>query len=188
MGLFELVFVAIGLSMDAFAVSVCKGLSIKVLKKKHYIITGLWLGGSQAVMPLLGYFMGRYFERFIKPVDHWIVFILLIIIGGNMIKESTSQEDDANDSFSFITMFILSIATSIDDLAIGICIGLIPRFNIFLSALMLGIVAFGVSALGLKVGNKVGSKHETKAEFIGGIIIILIGIKILLEHLGIIGF
>lgn len=189
MGLLELFILAVGLSMDAFAVSVCKGLSTQKLKAKHYLIIGAWFGGFQALMPTIGYFLGSTFEKYITSVDHWVAFILLAIIGGNMIREGCSMEDGkASDSFSFKTMIVLAVATSIDALAVGITFALLPDVNIVAAVSFIGVTTFIISAIGLKVGNIFGLKYKSKAEIAGGVILILIGTKILLEHLGVINF
>ena len=188
MDIFELFFIAVGLSMDAFAVSVCKGLSTKDLKVKHYLTVGLWFGGFQALMPSIGYFLGSRFENYITNFDHWIAFILLGFIGANMIKEALAKEeekDEENDSFAFKTMVVLAVATSIDAMTVGIMFGLLPGVNIVWAVSFIGITTFIFSAAGLKVGNVFGLKYKSKAEFAGGLILILMGIKILLEHLGI---
>lgn len=189
MGLLELFILAVGLSMDAFAVSVCKGLSTQKLKAKHYLIIGAWFGGFQALMPTIGYFLGSTFEKYITSVDHWVAFVLLAIIGGNMIREGYSKEDEkASDSFSFKTMIVLAVATSIDALAVGITFALLPDVNIVAAVSFIGVTTFIISAIGLKFGNIFGLKYKSKAEITGGIILILIGTKILLEHLGVINF
>ena len=189
MGLLELFILAVGLSMDAFAVSVCKGLSTQKLKTKHYLIIGAWFGGFQALMPTIGYFLGSTFEKYITSFDHWVAFVLLAIIGGNMIREGCSTEDGkANDSFSFKTMIVLAVATSIDALAVGITFALLPDVNIVAAVSFIGVITFIISAIGLKVGNIFGLKYKSKAEIAGGVILILIGTKILLEHLGVINF
>ncbi len=188
MDIFELFFIAVGLSMDAFAVSICKGLSTKDLKVKHYLTVGLWFGGFQALMPSIGYFLGSRFENYITSFDHWIAFILLGFIGANMIKEALAKEeekDEENDSFAFKTMLVLAVATSIDAMTVGIMFGLLPGVNIVWAVSFIGITTFIFSAAGLKVGNVFGLKYKSKAEFAGGLILILMGIKILLEHLGI---
>lgn len=188
MGLLELFLIAVGLSMDAFAVSVCKGLSERQLKAKHYLIIGAWFGGFQALMPAVGYLLGSAFEQYITAVDHWIAFVLLCFIGGNMIREALSKDEEKLDaSFSFKTM-LLAIATSIDALAVGITFALLPDVNITAAVLFIGATTFILSAIGLKVGNVFGTKYKSKAELAGGIILILIGTKILLEHLGVINF
>lgn len=186
MNLWELFLIAVGLSMDAFAVSVCKGLATEKVKVKHFFIVGLWFGGFQALMPALGYFLGSGFEQYISNLDHWIAFILLALIGGNMIRESLSKEDEChNASFSAKTMFVMAIATSIDALAVGITFALLPDVSIAAAVSFIGIITFILSGTGLKIGNVFGIKYKAKAEFAGGLILILIGTKILLEHLGI---
>lgn len=187
MNIVELLLIAIGLSMDAFAVSVCKGLSVQELKPKHYLIIGAWFGGFQGVMPAIGYFIGTRFERYITSVDHWVAFALLCLIGGNMIKESFSKsEKKPNASFSFKTMFVLAVATSIDALAIGVTFALLPNVNILTAVSLIAAITFVLSAAGLKVGCLFGLKYKSKAELAGGIILVLMGIKILLQHLGVI--
>lgn len=188
MNFIELLLIAVGLSMDAFAVSVCKGLAVKQLSSKHLLITGAWFGGFQALMPALGYLLGAAFESYITSFDHWIAFVLLSFIGGNMIHESLDKNcsTESDHSFSAKTMFVLAVATSIDALAIGITFALLPGVNIGTAVLSIGIVTFILSAAGLKAGNLFGLKYKAKAEFAGGLILILMGIKILLEHLGLI--
>ncbi len=189
MGFVELLLIAVGLSMDAFAVSVCKGLSERSLRAKHYFIIGAWFGGFQALMPLLGYLLGSAFEQYITSFDHWVAFVLLGLIGGNMIREAFSKDEEEQDaSFGFRTMLLLAIATSIDALAVGITFALLPDVNIFAAISLIGVTTFILSAIGLKVGNVFGAKYKAKAEFVGGVILILIGTKILLEHLGVINF
>lgn len=186
MNLWELFLIAVGLSMDAFAVSVCKGLATEEVKVKHFFIVGLWFGGFQALMPAFGYFLGSGFEQYIASLDHWIAFILLALIGGNMIRESLSKEDEChNASFSAKTMFVMAIATSIDALAVGITFALLPDVSIAAAVSFIGIITFILSGTGLKIGNVFGTKYKAKAEFAGGLILILMGTKILLEHLGI---
>lgn len=189
MGLLELFLLAVGLSMDAFAVSVCKGLSTQKLQVKHYLIIGAWFGGFQALMPLIGYFLGSTFEKYITSVDHWVAFVLLALIGGNMLREGFSKEEEnVNPSFSFKTMIVLAVATSIDALAVGITFALLPDVNIVAAVSFIGATTFILSAIGLKVGNIFGTKYKRKAEIAGGVILILIGLKILLEHLGVLNF
>lgn len=189
MSIVEVFLIAVGLSMDAFAVSVCKGLSVQKIKVKHYFIVGAWFGGFQALMPFLGYLLGSTFQKYITAVDHWIAFVLLVIIGANMIREAFSKEESkSNDSFSFGTMLLLAVATSIDALAVGITFALLPDVNITAAVLFIGSITFVLSAVGLKIGNVFGLKYKSKAELAGGAILVLIGIKILLEHLGIINF
>lgn len=187
MGLIEIFILAAGLSMDAFAVSICKGLSVRKLKPKHCIIAGLYFGGFQAGMPLLGYLLGTQFESLITSIDHWIAFVLLGLIGANMIRESFSEPDELNDSFSFKTMLPFAIATSIDALAVGVTFAFL-KVEIFSAVSFIGITTLLFSAIGVKIGNVFGTKFKSKAEFIGGCVLILMGIKILLEHLGIINF
>ena len=190
MGFIELVLIAVGLSMDAFAVAVCKGLSVQKLKGKHYLAVGLWFGGFQALMPTLGYLLGTTFEKYITSVDHWVAFVLLCLIGGNMLKEGFSREEEKAEtaSFGFKDMLLLAVATSVDALAVGITFALLPEVNIFSAVGLIGLTTCCLSALGLKVGNIFGLKYKSKAEIAGGIILILIGVKILLEHLGIVNF
>lgn len=188
MEIFELILLSIGLGMDAFAVSVCKGISMKKMNWKKASLIGLYFGGFQAVMPILGYFFGTSFESFITNIDHWIAFILLVIIGAKMIQEAFQKdkdEDEYNEDISVKTMMILSIATSIDALAVGITFAFF-KVDLVLAVSLIGIITFILSVLGTKIGNRFGDKYKSKAELIGGIILILIGLKILLEHLGII--
>ena len=185
MSLLELFILAVGLSMDAFAVSICKGLAMKQIKFKHMLIVGLWFGGFQALMPLIGYFLGIQFETYITAYDHWIAFILLAFIGGNMIKEALSNEEETADaSLAVKIMLVLAIATSIDALALGVTFAFL-QVNIWEAVSFIGVVTFLFSVAGLKIGNVFGTKYKSKAEFVGGVILILLGIKILLEHLGI---
>ena len=189
MSILEILLLGIGLSMDAFAVSICKGLSTKKLQIKHYLIIGAWFGGFQALMPTIGYFLGSTFEQYITAFDHWVAFVLLAAIGASMIKESFSKEEsEANSSFAFKTMLLMALATSIDALAVGITFALLPDVNVPLAVCLIGVTTFVCSAAGLKVGNLFGLRYKAKAELAGGIILILIGLKILLEHLGVISF
>ena len=189
MGIIELFLIAVGLSMDAFAVSVCKGLSARQLKPKHYLIIGAWFGGFQALMPSVGYLLGSTFEKYITKYDHWVAFVLLAFIGGNMLKEGFSKDSETTDaSFGAAAMAVLAVATSIDALAVGITFALLPNVNIIAAVCFIGAVTFIISGAGLKVGNVFGLKYKNKAEIAGGIILILIGVKILLEHLGVISF
>ena len=188
MGVIELLLLSIGLAMDAFAVSVCKGISMKKMNWKKACIIGLWFGGFQALMPTIGYFLGSAFESLVTNIDHWIAFILLGIIGGNMIKETFSKENEnINGDVGFKTMIILAIATSIDALAVGITFAFF-NVNLLLAITLIGIITFALSVIGTKIGNRFGDKYENNAEFLGGVILILLGIKILLEHLGILNF
>lgn len=185
MNIFELLLLAVGLSMDAFAVSICKGLSINEISVKKMGAVGLWFGGFQAIMPLIGYFLGSAFESYITSFDHWAAFILLAFIGGNMIRESLSKsEENFDNSLKFGAMFPLAVATSIDALAVGVTFGLLPDVNIIFAIGFIGIITFILSAAGVKIGNIFGVKYKSKAEISGGTILILIGIKILIEHIG----
>ena len=186
MGAIEILLISIGLAMDAFAVSVCKGLAMKKMSWKKAIIIGLYFGIFQAVMPVIGYFLGTTFERFITNVDHWVAFILLVGIGINMVKEAFDKEsENRNDNVDMKTMLVLSIATSIDALAIGITFACL-KIHIVMPVITIGLITFIISVIGVKIGNRFGDKYEKKAEIMGGVILILLGIKILLEHLGII--
>jgi len=183
MGIIELLIIALSLSMDAFAVAVCKGLANKTVRKRELIITGLWFGGFQALMPTIGYLLGKQFEQYITAVDHWIAFLLLGLIGGNMIKEALSKEEESvNASFCCKAMFPLAIATSIDALAVGVTFAFL-KVNILLAVLLIGITTFLCSAAGVKIGNVFGAKYKSKAELAGGIVLVLMGLKILIEHL-----
>lgn len=183
MGLFSLFILAVGLSMDAFSVAVCKGLAMQKITVKKACIIGLWFGGFQAGMPLIGYLLGVQFESTIKAVDHWITFILLSLIGIGMIKEAFSKEELPNDSLAFKEMLVLSLATSIDALAVGVTFALIPDVSIVAAVSFIGLITFFMSAVGLKIGNVFGVKYKKRAELTGGIILIGIGLKILIEHL-----
>lgn len=188
MGLLELFILAVGLSMDAFAVSVCKGLAMKQITFKNAAIVGAWFGGFQALMPLIGWLLGSRFKSYITAIDHWIAFVLLLIIGANMIKESFDKsEESANASLGFKIMLMLAIATSIDALAVGVTFAFLD-VNIWWAIIFIGSITFTLSAIGVKAGSVFGVKYKSKAELAGGIILILIGTKILLEHLGFIAF
>lgn len=187
MGFVELLLIALGLSMDAFAVSVCKGLSLKKLSVKHAVLVGIYFGGFQFLMPVIGWLLGYRFEYMISSIDHWIAFILLGFIGGNMIKESFSKSEELNDDFGVKTMLLMAIATSIDALAVGISFAFLS-VDILPAAGLIGITTFILSGLGVYVGHAFGLKFKSGAERAGGIILILIGLKILLEHLGLISF
>lgn len=183
MSLIELFLIAVGLSMDAFAVAICKGLSMQKMNPRHALIIGLYFGGFQAFMPFLGYTLGVRFQNAITSYDHWIAFILLVIIGGNMIKESLSQEEDTCDaSVAFKDMVVLAVATSIDALAVGVTFAFL-RVQIIPAVSFIGVITFLLSIAGVKVGTIFGAKYKSKAEFAGGAILIAIGVKILLEHL-----
>jgi len=182
LGHLELFAIAVGLSMDAFAVSICKGLGAGTRKLKHAIIAGCWFGGFQALMPLLGYFFGSQFEGIARKYDHWIAFLLLCVIGANMIKEAHSKTEELDASFSFKTMFLLAVATSIDALAVGITFAFL-QVQIVHAVLFIGLTTFAFSAAGVRVGGIFGLKYKSKAEIFGGCVLILLGVKILIEHL-----
>ena len=187
MSLWELFIIAVGLSMDAFAVSVCKGLSVRKLEWKHCLLAGLYFGGFQMMMPLVGYLLGVRFQSLITSVDHWIAFVLLALIGGNMIRESRdTDEENLSDSFSFGTMLPLAVATSIDALAVGVTFAFL-QVRIVPAVSFIGATTFILSCIGVKVGNVFGAKYKSRAELFGGVVLILMGLKILLEHLGILG-
>lgn len=186
MSLIELFILAVGLSMDAFAVSVCKGLSLGKIKAKHMCITGLWFGGFQALMPLIGYFLGSFFADKITKYDHWIAFVLLLIIGGNMIKEAFGEEEKVDASLKVMDMFILAVATSIDALAVGVTFAFM-QVSIIPAVSFIGVVTFVCSAAGIKIGSIFGTRYQAKAELFGGFVLIAIGVKILLEGVGILG-
>lgn len=188
MGFVELMMLAVGLSMDAFAVSICKGLSMKKAGLKEGTICGIWFGGFQALMPVIGFFLGTLFAKQIEAFDHWVAFALLVLIGGNMLKEAFSkcdccEEHDAD--LSVKTMFVMAVATSIDALAVGISLAMAGNVNIWIAMTLIGVVTFAMCTAGVKIGNIFGSRYEKKAEAAGGIILILLGLKILLEHLNI---
>lgn len=182
MNLAELFILAVGLSMDAFAVSICKGLSLGKIKVKHMCIAGLWFGGFQALMPLIGYFLGSFFADMITKYAHWIAFILLLILGANMIKEALGDEEKVDASMDVKNMFLLAIATSIDALAVGVTFAFL-QVNIIPAVSFIGVVTFVCSAIGVKIGSIFGSKYQSKAEICGGVILILIGLKVLLDGL-----
>ena len=185
MTLIELFILAIGLSMDAMAVSICKGLSVPKAEKKHMLLVGLYFGGFQAMMPLLGYWLGVNFQTLVESIDHWIAFVLLGIIGLNMIKESLENDvEELDDGFSAKDMLPLAIATSIDALAVGITFAFL-RAQIVPAVSFIGITTFCLSAVGLVIGNTLGAHSKSKAELAGGIVLIAMGAKILLEHTGI---
>ena len=184
MGFIELLLIAVGLSMDAFAVSVCKGLSVKKVGVKHAALAGLYFGGFQFLMPVIGYLLGFRFESVIETVDHWVAFVLLAFIGGNMIKESFGKAEELNDDFGVKTMLLMAVATSIDALAVGITFAFL-EVQILPAAGLIGVTTFLLSFAGIYIGNVFGARYKSKAELAGGIILVLIGVKILLEHLGI---
>lgn len=182
----ELFLLAIGLSMDAFAVSICKGLAVKKAGFKEQALCGVWFGGFQALMPLLGFFLGALCYDAISAFDHWVAFGLLALIGINMLREAFSKEcEDCNCDMSVKTMLVMAIATSIDALAVGISLAMAGDVNIWAAICFIGIVTFIMASIGVKIGNVFGSRFEKKAEAAGGIILILLGVKILLEHLGV---
>ncbi|MBQ7291765.1 MAG: manganese efflux pump [Clostridia bacterium] len=186
MSTLELFIIAVGLSMDAFAVAICKGLSVKKLKFRHMLIVGLYFGAFQGLMPLAGYFLGKQFQDYIIAFDHWVAFVLLSIIGINMIREAVKGDDcdcDCDCSFGVKAMLPMAVATSIDALAVGVTFGLMPDVNIGFAVLFIGVITFVLSAVGVKIGNVFGAKFKAKAELAGGIILILMGTKILVEHL-----
>lgn len=191
MGIVELLFLAVGLSMDACAVSICKGLAMKKATLKEGTICGIWFGGFQALMPLIGYFLGSLFAQAIETIDHWIALVLLVFIGFNMLKEALCKcsecEENVGADLSFKTMLVMAIATSIDALAVGISLAMAGDVNIILAVVLIGVITFALSCAGVKIGNIFGSRFEKKAQAAGGIILILLGVKILLEHLGVIG-
>ena len=191
MGFLELMLLAVGVSMDAFAVSICKGLSTKETSPLHMAKCGAWFGGFQALMPLIGFLLGSLFAEAIQMIDHWVAFVLLGIIGFNMLKEAFSKEEECdccnekNADFSVKTMFTMAVATSIDALAVGISLAMAGNVNIWLAILLIGLTTGAFSAVGVKIGSLFGNKFEKKAQVAGGVILILLGLKILLEHLGV---
>ena len=192
MGIGELLLLAVGVSMDAFAVSICKGLAMKKATLKGCMTCGVWFGGFQALMPVIGFFLGTLFADAIQAIDHWVAFVLLAIIGGNMLKEAFEQQEEccccneSNADLSAKPMFVMAVATSIDALAVGISLAMAGNVNIWLAATFIGICTCSFSAMGVKIGNVFGSRFEKKAQLAGGGILILLGLKILLEHLGVI--
>ena len=186
MSLWELIIIAVGLSMDAFAVSVCKGLSVGKAQRKHMIACGAYFGGFQALMPLAGYVLGSQFQGMIQSFDHWVAFVLLALIGGNMIRESRGGEEHVDCSFGPKAMLPMAVATSIDALAVGITFAFL-NVNIWTAILCIGVTTFLFSCAGVKIGSVFGEKYRSRAELAGGIILVLMGLKILLEHLGVIG-
>lgn len=192
MGFLEVFLIGVGLSMDAFAVALCKGLSMRKLSYKYALIIAFAFGLFQALMPLIGWALGISFQKYIEAVDHWIAFGLLLFIGGKMIFDSIKEkrhpeEDDGEFKFSFVELLLLAIATSIDALAVGVTFAFLD-VNIWSSIAIIGCTTFVISFIGVLIGNKFGARFKTKAEIAGGIVLILIGVKILLEHLGIINF
>ena len=186
MSLWALFMIAVGLSMDAFAVSICKGLSVRKAELKHALCVGAYFGGFQMLMPLIGYLLGKQFESMITSIDHWIAFVLLAIIGANMIRESFGEDEKLDDSITFKAMLPLAVATSIDALATGVTFAFL-NVNIAYAVSFIGATTFILSAIGLKIGNVFGTRYRAISERIGGIALILMGLKILLEHLGFLG-
>ncbi len=191
MSIFEIILLAVSLSMDAFAVALCKGLALKKLDIRSCLIVGGWFGAFQGLMPLIGYLLGSTFADKITSIDHWIAFVLLAIIGGNMIKEAFDKDEErVNCSLGVKTMLVMAIATSIDALAVGVSFAFTdfePDWFVYIAFVLIGIITCTLSAIGVKIGNIFGTKYKSKAEFAGGLILILLGLKILLEGLGIIG-
>ena len=188
MGFLELFLIGVGLSMDAFAVAICQGLSMTRIKWGHALTVGLYFGGFQALMPLLGWVLGSQFSGYIQQYDHWVAFILLLLIGGNMIREGVKGDaEDCDPSLAFGTMLMLAVATSIDALAVGITFAFL-NVPILAAVAFIGVVTFVISALGVKIGNLFGARYKSKAEIFGGAVLILIGAKILLEHLELLPF
>ena len=186
MGIIELLILAVGLSMDACAVSICKGLAMRKANWKAGVICGSWFGGFQALMPLIGFFLGSLFADAIQAFDHWVAFVLLAIIGINMLREAFGKEEEECDcseaDLSFKTMFVMAIATSIDALAVGISLAMAGNVNIFLAIGLIGVITFAMSFAGVKIGNIFGSRFEKKAQAAGGFILIGLGLKILIDH------
>lgn len=191
MGIGELLALAVGLSMDAFAVSICKGLSMKKATLKAQAICGAWFGGFQALMPLIGFFLGALFADAIAAIDHWVAFLLLCVIGANMLKEAFGSDcdcaEEANADLGVKTMFIMAVATSIDALAVGISLAMAGDVNIFLAVVLIGITTFLFSAVGVGIGNVFGRRFEKIAQITGGVILIVLGLNILQEHLDFLG-
>lgn len=191
MGMGELLLLGVGLSMDAFAVSVCKGLAMKRSSVKAGLTCGIWFGGFQALMPLIGFFLGSMFAEAIQSVDHWVAFGLLVLIGVNMLREAFSPEEDggcsecADADLSVKSMFVMAVATSIDALAVGISLAMAGNVAVFAAVGLIGVCTFTLSAVGVGVGSVFGSRFEQKAQIAGGVILVILGVKILLEHLGV---
>lgn len=182
----ELFLIGVSLAMDAFAVSVGKGLSVKRVLPRHALSAGLWFGGFQALMPIIGYFLGSSLTHVVERVDHWIAFGLLALIGLNMIRETLSGDDEKHDSdFGFRKMLVMAIATSIDALTVGVSMAFL-NVDIWVAAAVIGVITFALSAMGVSLGNKFGAKVGSKAGLVGGAVLICLGIKILIEHLGLI--
>ena len=185
MSILELIILSVALAMDAFAVSICKGLSLKKIEINHMLLAGIWFGGFQALMPVLGYFCGSKFADKVDKFDHWIAFLILALIGASMIKESRDDEEEANSNMDVKTMFFLAVATSIDALTVGITFAFLD-VNIVLAVVMIGVITFVISSAGVKIGSIFGDKYKSKAEIVGGVVLIMIGVKTLLTGLSII--
>lgn len=185
MGIIDIIFIAIGLAMDAFAVATCKGLALGKLKFKHYIIIGTWFGGFQALMPLAGYLLGSVFSGYIERYDHWVAFGLLSLIGANMIREAFSEDEEEGDcaNLSVATMLGLAVATSIDALAVGVTFATFSFAKIVTSIILIGAITFVISVTGVKIGNAFGTRYRQKAEIAGGAILVVLALKLLLEGL-----
>ena len=189
MSIVELFITGVVLALDAFAVAVCKGLNMRKIDYRQTFLIALFFGGFQALMPLIGWFLGSSFDRYIESFDHWVAFALLAVIGGKMVWEvlfeKDGEEEKKDNSFSILELLMLAIATSIDALAVGIAFAFTEGTDIVLSVIIIGCVTFVLSAVGVAVGNRFGSKYEKKAELVGGVVLILLGVKILLEGLGV---
>lgn len=185
MSILELILLSVALAMDAFAVSICKGLSLKKIEINHMLLAGIWFGGFQALMPVLGYSCGSKFADKVDKFDHWIAFLILVLIGASMIKESRDDEEEANSNMDVKTMFFLAVATSIDALTVGITFAFLD-VKIVLAVVMIGVITFVISSAGVKIGSIFGDKYKSKAEIVGGVVLIMIGVKTLLTGLSII--
>lgn len=184
MSILDLLLLAVVLSMDAFAVSVCKGLALKNIKVKNCLWVGLWFGAFQAIMPTAGYCFARIFASYVNAFSHWIAFVLLALLGINMVREALGEEEKENDNVSVKEMLLLAIATSIDALAAGVSFALIPDFRITYAVIFIGIITFTLSAVGVKVGSVFGTKYNKSAQVVGGVVLVFLGLKIVLEHYG----
>ena len=187
MSYFEIFLLGIGLSIDAFAVSICKGMACRKVRPSHMAIAGLWFGGFQMLMPLLGYYLGSHLAAYIEKIDHWIAFLLLMGIGLNMIREAVwGKDEEEDDSFAVPTMFLMAVATSIDALAVGLTLAFL-KVGIWIATGIIGVTTFSFSAAGVWIGSVFGGFFKSRAEIAGGAILMIIGTRILLSHLGIIG-
>ena len=188
MSLLELFILAVGLAMDAVAVAICKGLSVSKVRLRHAVCAGLWFGIFQALMPLIGWLLGVRFQSYIERFDHWIAFVLLAILGINMIREARNDEEECcNCSFAWKAMLPMAVATSIDALAVGVTFAFL-KVDIVAAVIFIGVITFLLSAIGVRLGSVLGQKYQTAAQIFGGVVLILMGLKILLEHLGILNF